>query len=53
LDELAVTVSVPVPPIVKLSEGTAAPTVTVSSVSPESVGAPGGATVKEKLSLPT
>jgi hypothetical protein len=38
LDELAVTVSVPVPPIVKLSEGSVCPTATVSSLSPESVG---------------
>ncbi len=44
-DELAVTVSVPVPAIVKLSEGTAVPTVTVSSVSPETVGAIAAAVV--------
>ena len=38
-DELAVTVSVPVPVIVKLSGGTVPPTVTVSFARPESVGA--------------
>ena len=38
-DELAITVSAPDPVIVKLSGGTVFPTVTVSFVRPESVGA--------------
>jgi hypothetical protein len=44
-DELAVTMSVPVPPIEKPSGGTACPTVTVSSVSPVIVGATATAVV--------
>jgi hypothetical protein len=45
LDELAVTVSAPVPPIEKPSGGTAPPAVTVSSVRPVIVGATATAVV--------